>query len=72
MSLILAKALLGFERNITHLDGHVVSVKRPGTTQPGKPFVAKTARMLIYGVQVTWKYSRAKVYVYLLGDDRFY
>ncbi|GHJ84881.1 hypothetical protein NliqN6_1283 [Naganishia liquefaciens] len=29
------EALLGFERNITHLDGHVVSVKRPGTTQPG-------------------------------------
>ena len=30
------QALLGFERNITHLDGHVVSVKRPGTTQPGR------------------------------------
>ncbi|KAJ9107008.1 hypothetical protein QFC19_002876 [Naganishia cerealis] len=30
------EALLGFERNITHLDGHIVSIKRPGTTQPGK------------------------------------
>ncbi|KAG8976092.1 DnaJ- protein scj1, partial [Tulasnella sp. 427] len=29
------EALLGFERNITHLDGHVVRVKRTGVTQPG-------------------------------------
>jgi len=28
------EALLGFEREITHLDGHKVSIKRPGTTQP--------------------------------------
>jgi DnaJ-related protein SCJ1 len=26
--------LLGFERNLTHLDGHVVSLKREGVTQP--------------------------------------
>lgn len=30
-----AQALLGFERNITHLDGHVVGIKRSSVTQPG-------------------------------------
>lgn len=29
------EALLGFERNITHLDGHTVQLKRAGVTQPG-------------------------------------
>ncbi|KAF8312504.1 DnaJ-domain-containing protein [Clavulina sp. PMI_390] len=29
------EALLGFERNITHLDGHIVTIKRTGVTQPG-------------------------------------
>jgi len=29
------EALLGFERNLTHLDGHVVTLKRDGVTQPG-------------------------------------
>jgi len=28
------EALLGFERNLTHLDGHVVNLKREGVTQP--------------------------------------
>ncbi|KAH7927935.1 DnaJ-domain-containing protein [Leucogyrophana mollusca] len=30
-----AEALLGFQRNITHLDGHVIEVDRKGVTQPG-------------------------------------
>ncbi|CAL1716723.1 unnamed protein product [Somion occarium] len=30
-----ADALLGFERNLTHLDGHTVQLKRTGVTQPG-------------------------------------
>ena len=30
------EALLGFERNLTHLDGHVVTLRREGVTQPGK------------------------------------
>lgn len=30
------QALLGFERNLTHLDGHVVPLKRNGVTQPGQ------------------------------------
>lgn len=30
------QALLGFKRNITHLDGHVVEIDRKGVTQPGK------------------------------------
>lgn len=29
------QALLGFDRNLTHLDGHVVRLKRQGVTQPG-------------------------------------
>ncbi|KAH9942757.1 hypothetical protein B0H21DRAFT_750217 [Amylocystis lapponica] len=29
------EALLGFERNLTHLDGHVVPLQRHGVTQPG-------------------------------------
>lgn len=29
------QALLGFERNLTHLDGHTVTLKREGVTQPG-------------------------------------
>jgi DnaJ-related protein SCJ1 len=29
------QALLGFERNLTHLDGHIVTLKRKGVTQPG-------------------------------------
>ncbi|KAL0954957.1 hypothetical protein HGRIS_003889 [Hohenbuehelia grisea] len=35
------EALLGFERNITHLDGHTVRLIRKGVTQPG--FVQKIA-----------------------------
>ena len=27
--------MLGFERNLTHLDGHTVTLKRDGVTQPG-------------------------------------
>nr|GAT60787.1 chaperone protein DnaJ [Mycena chlorophos] len=29
------EALLGFDRNLTHLDGHVVRLQRSGVTQPG-------------------------------------
>jgi len=29
------EALLGFDRNLTHLDGHVVRLLRKGVTQPG-------------------------------------
>lgn len=31
----LAEALLGFERDITHLDGHTLTLRRKGVTQPG-------------------------------------
>lgn len=30
------EALLGFKRNITHLDGKPVEIKKTGTTQPGE------------------------------------
>lgn len=29
------QALLGFKRDIKHLDGHVVEIDRTGVTQPG-------------------------------------
>jgi len=29
------EALLGFERNLTHLDGHIVELRRTSVTQPG-------------------------------------
>jgi DnaJ-related protein SCJ1 len=32
------QALLGFDRNLTHLDGHVVRLVRQGVTQPGMSF----------------------------------
>lgn len=28
-------ALLGFERNLTHFDDHIITLKRDGVTQPG-------------------------------------
>ena len=31
----LSDALLGFERNVTHMDGRTVTVKRDGVTQTG-------------------------------------
>ncbi|KAI0707338.1 DnaJ-domain-containing protein [Earliella scabrosa] len=34
-SITVAEALLGFERNLTHLDGHLVELKRHSVTQPG-------------------------------------
>lgn len=37
----LIQALLGFERNLTHLDGHVVPLKRQSVTQPGKVFILR-------------------------------
>ncbi|KAJ6505973.1 hypothetical protein DFH09DRAFT_1251868 [Mycena vulgaris] len=33
--LTLQQALLGFDRNLTHLDGHIVRLQRKGVTQPG-------------------------------------
>lgn len=34
--LMILQALLGFDRNITHLDGRIVRLVRKGVTQPGK------------------------------------
>lgn len=31
----MSQALLGFDRNLTHLDGHIVRLNRKGVTQPG-------------------------------------
>ncbi|TFY82119.1 hypothetical protein EWM64_g1895 [Hericium alpestre] len=42
------EALLGFERNLTHLDGHTVSIWRKGVTQPGFVQVLKGEGMPHY------------------------
>ncbi|KAH7884713.1 hypothetical protein F5I97DRAFT_1492738 [Phlebopus sp. FC_14] len=43
------EALLGFERNITHLDGHVVEINRRGVTQPGESALIEGEGMPIFG-----------------------
>ncbi|KAI0767904.1 DnaJ-domain-containing protein [Irpex lacteus] len=43
------EALLGFERNLTHLDGHIVHLKRNGVTQPGYVQVIEEEGMPVYG-----------------------
>ncbi|KAI5122286.1 hypothetical protein M0805_002366 [Coniferiporia weirii] len=42
------EALLGFERNLTHLDGHVVTLKREAVTQPGFVQIIKNEGMPIF------------------------
>jgi DnaJ-related protein SCJ1 len=42
------EALLGFEKNLTHLDGHVVSLQRDGVTQPGFVQVFKGEGMPLF------------------------
>ena len=40
------QALLGFEKNITHLDGRTLQVVRKAVTQPGMPFFLQHAGFL--------------------------
>ncbi|KAH9849717.1 DnaJ-domain-containing protein [Lenzites betulinus] len=42
------EALLGFERNLTHLDGHIVELARHGVTQPGYVQVIQGEGMPVY------------------------
>lgn len=46
-------ALLGFERNITHMDGRQVNVKRDGVTQPGFVTVVDDEGMPVHGTMVS-------------------
>jgi len=43
-----SEALLGFERNLTHLDGHQVTINRTGVTQPGHVITIKDEGMPIF------------------------
>ncbi|WVQ64558.1 uncharacterized protein L199_002725 [Kwoniella botswanensis] len=43
-----AEALLGFERNLTHLDGRTIPIGRKGTTQPGEVEVIEGEGMPAY------------------------
>lgn len=44
----LKEALLGFEKEIMHLDDHVVTVKKTGVTQPGDVIKVKGEGMPIH------------------------
>ena len=35
LSISLEEALLGFEKSITHLDGHLINIEKDEVTQPG-------------------------------------
>ena len=43
------QALLGFDRNLTHLDGHIVRLHRTGVTQPSFVQTITGEGMPIYG-----------------------
>eukprot|EP01050_Picozoa_sp_SAG11_P013368 SAG11_NODE_1556_length_4688_cov_7.338636_3_plen_344_part_00 len=45
----LLEALLGFERSIEHLDGHVVTIERTEVTKPGHVDVKKDEGMPVWG-----------------------
>lgn len=46
----LAKALLGVDMEITHLDGHKVAIKKPGITRPEEVFMIRDEGMPKYGM----------------------
>ncbi|KAN0066459.1 DnaJ-related protein scj1 [Thecaphora frezii] len=49
----LSEALLGFHRNITHLDGRVFTVRRDGVTQPGFVSTIDDEGMPIAGTMIS-------------------
>ena len=49
----LSDALLGFERNITHMDGRTVTIRRDGVTQPGFVSVVDNEGMPVHGTMVS-------------------
>ncbi|KAL7422753.1 DnaJ-related protein scj1 [Cryptotrichosporon argae] len=49
VTLSVAEALLGFQRNLTHLDGRTIMLGRTGTTQPGEVEVVEGEGMPSYG-----------------------
>ena len=48
MVISLKEALIGFEKEITHLDGHKVSIKKNGVSQPGEVIRIKKEGMPIH------------------------
>ncbi|KAG8858774.1 DnaJ- protein scj1 [Tulasnella sp. 330] len=47
-TLAVEEALLGFEHNVTHLDGRTITLKRDGVTQPGYVQVIKGEGMPVF------------------------
>ncbi len=48
MRISLKEALLGFEKEIPHLDDHIVTIKKNGVTQPGDIIKVKGEGMPIH------------------------
>jgi DnaJ-class molecular chaperone len=44
MVITLKEALIGFEKEIVHLDGHKVPIKKNGVSQPGEVIRIKKRR----------------------------
>ncbi|PWY99121.1 hypothetical protein BCV70DRAFT_232624 [Testicularia cyperi] len=49
----LTDALLGFERNVTHMDGRQIAVKRDAVTQPGFVSIVDDEGMPVHGTMVS-------------------
>ena len=49
----LSEALLGFERNLTHMDGRTVTIRRDGVTQPGFVSVIDNEGMPVHGTMIS-------------------
>lgn len=60
------KALLGFERNLTHLDGHIVPLVRKGVTQPGAyTYILPRINVEVALLKVSLKRSKGRECQYL-------
>lgn len=49
----LSEALLGFERNLTHMDGRTINIKRDAVTQPGFVSVVDNEGMPVQGTMMS-------------------
>lgn len=49
----LSEALLGFERNLTHLDGRTITIRRDAVTQPGFVSVIDNEGMPVRGTMLS-------------------
>ena len=53
MRVSLLEALLGMDRSLEHLDGHIVAIKKTSITKPGEVFTIRNEGMPHYGLSST-------------------